>query len=114
MYLGFPIMFTVLMLSYFVDLLANVDDPWNPANPHGISIIFLFWGVTAALFIGFNKLLISRPVFRNVPEGADVPIDMLPGGDDPFVLIAGEEIPEIPYADGKTRGGKTAIDAEIA
>ena len=114
MYLGFPIMFAVLMLSYFVDLLANVDDPWNPANPHGISIILLFWGVTASLFIGFNRLLISRPVFRNVPEGADVPIDMLPGGDDPFVLIAGEEPPEIPYANEKTRVGKKAMDAEIA
>ena len=114
MYLGFPIMFTVLMLSYFTDLLANVDDPWNPANPHGISIILLFWGVTASLFIGFNKLLISRPVFRNVPEGADVPIDMLPGGQDPYVLIAGEEAPETPLEKGKSRGGKKAIDAEIA
>ena len=114
MYLGFPIMFTVLMLSYFTDLLANVDDPWNPANPHGISIILLFWGVTASLFIGFNKLLISRPVFRNVPEGADVPIDMLPGGEDPYVLIAGEEPPETPLEKGQSRGGKKAIDAEIA
>ena len=43
MYLGFPIMFSVLMLSYFVDLLANVDDPWNPSNPNGITIILLFW-----------------------------------------------------------------------
>ena len=42
MYIGFPAMFSVLMLSYFGDLLANVHDPWNPTNPHGISIILLF------------------------------------------------------------------------
>ena len=94
MYLGFPLMFSVLMLSYFADLLANVDDPWNPSNPHGISIILLFWGVTASLFIGFNKLLISRPLFRNVPEGAEVPIDNLPGGSDPHIFQVGDELPD--------------------
>ena len=114
MYLGFPIMFSVLMLSYFVDLLANVEDPWNPANPNGISIILLFWGVTASLFIGFNKLLITRPVFRNVPEGADVPIDMLPGGDDPLVVIAGEDPPDYEFDTTPSRGPNAAIDAEIA
>ena len=93
-YLGFPLMFSVLMLSYFADLLANVDDPWNPSNPHGISIILLFWGVTASLFVGFNKVLISRPVFRNVPEGAEVPIDMLPGGSDPHIFQVGDELPD--------------------
>jgi NSS family neurotransmitter:Na+ symporter len=93
-YLGFPLMFSVLMLSYFADLLANVDDPWNPANPHGISIILLFWGVTASLFVGFNKVLISRPLFRNVPEGADVPIDTLPGGSDPHIFQVGDELPD--------------------
>ena len=94
MYLGFPLMFTVLMMSYFVDLLANVDDPWNPTNPNGISIILLFWGVTASLFIGFNRLLVSRPLFRNVPEGAQVPIDMLPGGEDPHIFTVGDELPD--------------------
>jgi hypothetical protein len=94
MYLGFPLMFSVLMLSYFADLLANVDDPWNPANPHGISIILLFWGVTASLFVGFNKVLISRPLFRNVPEGAETSIDMLPGGSDPHIFQVGDELPD--------------------
>ena len=94
MYLGFPLMFTVLMMSYFVDLLANVDDPWNPTNPNGISIILLFWGVTASLFIGFNRLLVSRPLFRNVPEGAHVPIDMLPGGEAPHIFTVGDELPD--------------------
>ena len=93
-YLGFPLMFSVLMLSYFADLLANVDDPWNPSNPHGISIILLFWGVTASLFVGFNKVLISRPLFRNVPEGAEAPIDMLPGGSDPHIFQVGDELPD--------------------
>lgn len=30
MYLGFPLMFSVLMISYFVDLLVNVHDPLEP------------------------------------------------------------------------------------
>ena len=101
MYLGFPLMFGVLMLSYFGDLLTNVHDPWNPSNPHGISIILLFWGVTAGLFMGMNKYILvnrvtsvngslwppnwdlePRPLYRNVPDGADAPIDTLPGGED--------------------------------
>ena len=106
MYIGFPAMFAVLMLSYFGDLLTNVHDPWNPTNPHGISIILLFWGVTAFIFVSLNKYVLvnrmvptsdspwplyvlsrdfelePRPVYRNVPEGAEAPIDMLPGGDD--------------------------------
>ncbi|MEC7694954.1 MAG: hypothetical protein VX954_02175, partial [Candidatus Thermoplasmatota archaeon] len=115
MYLGSPLMFAVLMLSYFGDLLANVHDPWNPSNPHGISIILLFWGVTAALFIGFNQFLISRPLYRNVPEGAEVPIDMLPGGDDPLVVSRGEEIPGV--ASGKKaskRADGSIYEAELA
>jgi len=115
MYLGFPLMFSVLMLSYFGDLLANVHDPWNPSNPHGISIILLFWGVTAALFMGFNKFLVSRPLYRNVPEGADVPIDMLPGGDDPLVVSRGEEIPEMMTGkQGGKRGDGSIYEAELA
>lgn len=118
MYVGFPLMFSVLMLSYFGDLLANVHDPWNPSNPHGISIILLFWGITAGLFFGLNKYILinrivptngssvigsfftrnfelePRPLYRNVPAGADVPIHMLPGGDDPFVIEAGAALPD--------------------
>ena len=89
----------------------------EPIQPNGITIILLFWGVTASLFIGFNRLLITRPVFRNVPEGADVPIDMLPGGDDPFVVVVGEEPPdgwwEATY-DYEAAPGSQPVDAEVA
>jgi|TARA_B100001996_G_scaffold380755_1_gene368784 NSS family neurotransmitter:Na+ symporter len=113
MYLGFPLMFGVLMLSYFSDLILNVHDPWNPTNAHGISIILLFWGVTAGLFISMNKYILvnrvtsyngslwpsnwdlePRPLYRNVPDGAEVSIDTLPGGSDPFIVEAGENLPE--------------------
>ena len=140
MYIGFPVMFSVLMLSYFADLLLNVDDPWNPTNPHGISIILLFWGVTAITFFSLNKYVLvnrmvpttdspwpfyvlsrdfelePRPLFRNVPEGADAPIDMLPGGDDPFVVQSGAELPDS-FVDehGETRRHSMAtVEAELA
>ena len=139
MYIGFPAMFAVLMLSYFGDLLANVHDPWNPTNPHGISIILLFWGVTAFIFVSLNKYVLvnrmvptsdspwplyvlsrdfelePRPVYRNVPEGAEAPIDMLPGGDDPFVVQAGDELPDS-FVDeyGETRSHTmTTVEAEL-
>jgi NSS family neurotransmitter:Na+ symporter len=148
MYLGFPLMFSVLMLSYFGDLLANVHDPWNPSNPHGISIILLFWGVTAILFISLNKYVLlnrivptethlsrtgrffvfvrailsgnfelePRPLYRNVPKGADAPIHMLPGGDDPFVVQVGEKLPDS-FVDqhGERRPhSRSTIEAELA
>jgi len=140
MYIGFPAMFAVLMLSYFGDLLFNVHDPWNPTNPHGISIILLFWGVTAITFISLNKYVLvnrmvpttdspwpfyvltrdfelePRPLFRNVPEGAEAPIDMLPGGDDPFVVQSGAELPDS-FVDehGETRSHSMAtVEAELA
>ena len=140
MYIGFPAMFAVLMLSYFGDLLINVHDPWNPTNPHGISIILLFWGVTAITFVSLNKYVLvnrmvpttdspwplyvlsrdfelePRPLFRNVPDGAEAPIDMLPGGDDPFVVQAGEQIPDS-FVDehGETRSHSMAtVEAELA
>jgi len=139
MYIGFPAMFAVLMLSYFGDLLFNVHDPWNPTNPHGISIILLFWGVTAITFVSLNKYVLvnrmvpttdspwpfyvlsrdfelePRPLFRNVPEGAEAPIDMLPGGDDPFVVQSGAELPDS-FVDehGETRSHSTAtVEAEL-
>lgn len=63
MYLGFPLMFSVLILSYFGDMLINVENPWDPTNANGISIILLFWGVTAGLFIGLNRyILVNRMV----------------------------------------------------
>ena len=140
MYIGFPAMFAVLMLSYFGDLLFNVHDPWNPTNPHGISIILLFWGVTAITFISLNKYVLvnrmipttdspwplyvltrdfelePRPLFRNVPEGAEAQIDMLPGGDDPFVVKSGAELPDS-FVDehGETRRHSMAtVEAELA
>ena len=140
MYLGFPIMFSVLILSYFADMLANVDNPWDPTNANGISIILLFWGVTASLFIGLNRFIIinrivpttgnpwplavlsgnftlePRPLYRNVPEGAEVPIDTLPGGDDPFIVEVGEALPESFVDDyGETRPHTgSSIEAELA
>ena len=139
MYIGFPAMFAVLMLSYFGDLLTNVHDPWNPTNPHGISIILLFWGVTAFIFVSLNKYVLvnrmvptsdspwplyvlsrdfelePRPVYRNVPAGAEAPIDMLPGGDAPFVVQAGDELPDS-FVDeyGETRSHTmTTVEAEL-
>ena len=140
MYLGFPLMFSVLILSYFADMLANVDNPWDPTNANGISIILLFWGITASLFIGLNRYIIinrivpttddfwplavlsgnftlePRPLYRNVPEGAEVPIDTLPGGEDPFIVKAGEDLPETfldDYGETRTHSG-SGIEAELA
>ena len=142
MYLGFPIMFSVLMGSYFIDLLVNVDDPWNPSNPNGISIILLFWGITASLFIGMNRYVLvnrmvptssdsgpwplyilsgdfelePRPLYRNVPEGAEAPIDTLPGGDDEFIVQVGDALPSSFTDDyGETRVHTLAtLEAELA
>tara|TARA_B100000900_G_scaffold110093_2_gene91924 strand:+ start:1165 stop:2949 length:1785 start_codon:yes stop_codon:yes gene_type:complete len=113
MYLGFPIMFSVLILSYFSDLIFNVANPWDPTNADGITIILLFWGITAGLFISMNKYILvnrilsmngsiwppnwdlePRPLYRNVPKGAEVSIDTLPGGDDPFIVEVGNSLPE--------------------
>tara|TARA_B100000214_G_scaffold99253_1_gene69123 strand:+ start:6451 stop:8256 length:1806 start_codon:yes stop_codon:yes gene_type:complete len=140
MYLGFPLMFSVLILSYFVDMLVNVENPWDPTNANGISIILLFWGITAGLFIGFNRFIIinrivpttddpwplavlsrnftlePRPLYRNVPEGADVPIDTLPGGEDPFIVQLGEALPETfvdDYGETRTHTG-SIVEAELA
>ena len=93
-YIAFPFLFIVLMGSYFGDMIANTDDVWNPSNPHGLGIILMFWGVVGGLFIGLNKLLVSRPLYRNVPAGADCDISMLPGGDDPMIVLVGETVPE--------------------
>ena len=113
MYLGFPIMFGVLILSYFSDLILNVSNPWDPTNADGITIILLFRGVTSGLFISMNKYILvnrvlsmngtiwppswdlePRPLYRNVPVGAEVSIDTLPGGEDPFIVEVGESLPE--------------------
>ena len=92
LYIAFPILFAILMISYFGDMIANTEDVWNPANPKGLGIILMFWGVVAALFMLLNKYLIQRPIFRNIPEGADVDISTLPGGDDELVGARGEVI----------------------
>ena len=92
-YLAFPILFVVLMGSYFTDMIANTENVWDPSNPKGLSIILLFWGVVAVTFMFLNKFLIARPLFRNIPEGADVDISSLPGGDDELVVALGEIVP---------------------
>ena len=90
MYLAFPFLFTVLIVSYFGDMIMNTENVWDPSNPNGITIILLFWGVVAGGFIAFNRKLVQRPLFRNVPEGAEVDISMLPGGSDQLVVQVGE------------------------
>jgi NSS family neurotransmitter:Na+ symporter len=92
LYLAFPFLFSVLMLSYFGDMIANTEDVWNPTNPKGLGIILAFWGIVATVFIVLNKTLIQRPLYRNVPEGADADISQLPGGDDNLITVLGEEI----------------------
>jgi len=99
----------------------------------------LFWGITAGLFIGLNRFIIinrivptsgnpwplallsgnftlePRPLYRNVPEGAEVPIDTLPGGEDPFIVEVGEDLPETfidDYGDTRPHTG-SIIEAEI-
>ena len=77
LYLGFPLMFVTLMGSFFIDLLATVDDPWSPTNPKGITIILIFWGITAGLFVSMNKLML---VNRVVPTGnSGFPMCLLTG-----------------------------------
>jgi hypothetical protein len=44
------------------------------------------------VFIILNKTLIQRPLYRNVPEGADADISQLPGGDDDLISVLGAEI----------------------
>ncbi len=92
MFIAFPVLFTVLLVSYFGDMIANTHDVWNPSNPHGLTIILLFWGVVGGIFIGFNHILVARPLYRNVPEGAGAGADisMLPGGDDDLVGVVGD------------------------
>ena len=90
MHLAFPFLFTVLIVSYFGDMIMNTENVWDPTNPNGITIILLFWGVVAGGFIAFNRKLVQRPLFRNVPEGAEVDISMLPGGSDQLVVEVGE------------------------
>ena len=50
------------MASYFSDMIANTPNVWDPSNPKGLTIILLFWGVVAALFIGLNGSSSSDPV----------------------------------------------------
>jgi len=93
MYLAFPI--PVLRPDDF--LLRRHDCQHTrcvgPSQPKGTLIILLFWGVIAALFISFNKFLVQRPLYRNIPEGADVDISSLPGGDDDLVVARGDVAP---------------------
>ena len=96
MYLAFPFLFTVLIASYFGDMIANTENVWDPSNPNGITIILLFWGIVAAGFIAFNRKLVERPLVRNIPEGAEVDISMLPGGSDMLIQSTDgwENLPE--------------------
>ena len=92
-YIAFPILFFVLMASYFGDMIANTENVWDPSNPKGLGIILSFWSIVAVTFLLLNKKLVSRPLFRNVPEGAEVDVSMLPAGDDELVVEVGEYPP---------------------
>ena len=92
-YLAFPFLFTVLMVSYFGDMIANTENVWDPTNPHGLGIILAFWSVVAIIFMVINKFLVARPLFRNVPEGAEADISMLPGGKDELIVEVGDYPP---------------------
>ena len=92
-YLAFPFLFMVLIVSYFGDMIANTENVWDPTNPHGLGIILAFWSVVAILFMILNKFLVARPLFRNVPFGAEVDISMLPGGDDELIVEVGDYPP---------------------
>ncbi len=96
-YLAFPFLFIVLMVSYFGDMIANTDNVWDPTNPHGLGIILAFWSVVAILFMILNKFLVARPLFRNVPFGAEADISMLPGGSDELVVEVGDYPPGWEY-----------------
>ena len=113
LYIAFPILFAILMLSYFGDMIANTEDVWNPGNPKGLGIILMFWGVVAALFIFLNKYLIQRPIYRNIPDGADVDISTLPGGDDELIGTVGEVIPGFEHLTPEA-SVEAAIEAELA
>ena len=113
LYIAFPILFAILMLSYFGDMIANTEDVWNPGNPKGLGIILMFWGVVAALFIFLNKYLIQRPIYRNIPDGAEVDISTLPGGDDELIGAVGEVIPGFEHLTPEA-SVEAAIEAELA
>jgi hypothetical protein len=106
-YIAFPVLFFILMFSYFSDMIANTPNVWDPSNPKGLSIILLFWGVVATLFMILNKKLIERPLFRNVPEGADADISELPGGSDELVGQVGDVIIGFEHL-------TASVDAELA
>ena len=75
-------------------LLCRYDPKYSgclvASNPYGLTIILVFWGVVASIFIGFNKLLTSLPLYRNVLEGR-LRHHNLPGGDDDLVSLASEK-----------------------
>ena len=89
-------------------MIANTENVWDPSNPHGLSIILLFWGVVAGLFIGLNKKLVARPVFRNIPEGANADISMLPGGEDDLVAELGQIVPGFEHL-----SNSNSVEAEL-
>ena len=137
MYFAFPLLFVVLLLSYFVDIIVNVDDPWNPTNADGIGIVLMFWGITAGLFMILNRyVLINRAIrtggpgaywsllwfftgnfrlepralVRNATRETGEDISTLPGGQDPYVICMGESIPSSDESDVETAH---LLDADV-
>ena len=65
------------------------------------------------MFIFLNKYLIQRPIYRNIPDGAEVDISTLPGGDDELIGAVGEVIPGFEHLTPET-SVEAAIEAELA
>jgi hypothetical protein len=66
---------------------------WKPSGYMQIIYIpyaLVYWLIT---FVSGNYELEPRPLYRNVPEGADAPIDKLPGGTDPYIVQIGSPLP---------------------
>ena len=59
-------------------------------------------------------MLAARPVFRNVPEGAECDISRLPGGEDELVVEVGEIAPGWEHLAGEEAVVEAIMDAELA
>ena len=57
--------------------------------------------------------MIQRPIYRNIPEGAEVDISTLPGGDDELIGAVGEVIPGFEHLTPEAAIEAT-IEAELA
>ena len=106
-YVAFPVLFFILMASYFSDMIANTPNVWDPKQSKGLSIILLFWGVVAALFIALNEETHRTATLPKLCPGADADISQLPGGSDKLIGQVGGVIAGFEHL-------SDSIDAELA